>query len=323
MLVLSSIPAIKQLLLNQLQVAIGSHAQAAGITSDGIDRIMTPAAIPLKQLRDDPRVVYRSAIALKLSSLYQLPALDLAEQLVNYLPESPTWGDFKRILEFDVGVTNLGSIDFHLTDRGLANWLQHLTENPLIQPPPHLQRPYPVSPLLAGEGLGVRSREVASKDQEAFRKAIADRKSNTKLSHNLFPVQYAHARCCSLLCLGHSQNLIKIKASGYSILEPNPIPWLNPEGKLYLVQPAERKLIAQLLWLVDELHGAGKPHWMQLAIALSQTMLDFHSSCRIWGEVKTQTPQLVQARLGLVGIARSGLRTILEDIFDAPAPSEL
>jgi arginyl-tRNA synthetase len=298
-------PSIAQVLLGQLQLAIAS------IPSNCSDRILTLPEIPLNRFRDDTQVVYRSAIALKLSSIYQLPALDLAHRVVNYLPASP---------KFTVRAIEPGWIDFRLSDRGLANWLQHL-----IQPSSRLRLPSPCSPLLAGEGLGVRSRGVEGK--QAFGKGISYEKPNSKPPVNLFPVQYAHARCCSVLRLGHSQGLIEIETdaneSAYMLLEPNPIPWLNPEGKLYLVHLAERKLIDRLLWVTDELHSDREPNWRQIAIALSQALLNFHTSCQIWGEVKTQTPQLSQVRLGLVGITRSSLKSLLEDIFQAPAPVEL
>ncbi|MBW4623757.1 MAG: hypothetical protein KME17_30900 [Cyanosarcina radialis HA8281-LM2] len=292
--------SIAQVLLSQLQVAIAS------LLSNCSDRILALPEIPLNRVRDDTQVVYRSAIALKLSSLCQLPALDLAHKIADNLPTSP-----RSTLDFTVRVTLPSWIDFQISDRGLANWLQHL-----IQPSPRLWHP---SPKL-GRGVGGEGREV-------FGNSISDRRLNSKLPLNFFPVQYAHARCCSLLRLGNSQSLIKIETdaneSAYSILEPNPIPWLHPEGKLYLVHSAERKLIAQLLWLTDEFYGAGEHNWRQIAIALSHAMLNFHSSCQIWSEVKTQMPELSQARLGLVGLTRSNLRLLLEDIFRVPAPVEL
>jgi hypothetical protein len=286
--------SIAQVLLGQLQLAIAS------IPSNCSDRILGLPEIPLNRLRDDTQVVYRSAIALKLSALYQLPALDLAHRIVNYLPASPN---------FTIRAIEPGWIDFHPSDRGLANWLQHL-----IGPSPHPNGH--TSP--AGEGTGVGASKVA------FHNRIWYEKLNSKPPVNLFPIQYAHARCCSLLRLGHSQSLIKIEnKSAYNVLEPNPIPWLKPEGKLYLVHSTERKLIDRLLWLVDEFHAVSEPNWRQIAIALSQALLNFHSSCQIWGDVKTQIPQRSQARLGLVGVTRSSLRLLLEDIFQVPAPAEL
>nr|WP_242022405.1 DALR anticodon-binding domain-containing protein [Trichocoleus sp. FACHB-90] len=137
-----------------------------------------------------------------------------------------------------------------------------------------------------------------------------------------FPIQYAHARCCSLLRLGEREGLIRLGVPALTVVEPDVIPWLN-EDSIRLVYPAERALIAQVLGLLDELDGWGQPDWVKLAIALSQTWESFYSECRIFGEVKTQTPHLAQARLGLVAATRSILRSLLQNRLFILAPVEL
>jgi arginyl-tRNA synthetase len=51
--------------------------------------------------------------------------------------------------------------------------------------------------------------------------------------------------------------------------------------------------------------------------------LTFYSQCRIWGEVKTATPQLAQARLGLILATQPLLHLLLQDLLGVPAPLEL
>ncbi len=294
--------AIKPLLLQQLQAAIVLSAQNFGLGTEDFatrDRIhksifnlavpainnIKPEVIPLHQVQDE--MVYKSALALKLASICLSPALDIAHQLVASLRLNQDT-IAQPLLDFTVQVFPPGWIYFYLTDKGIAEWLQNLTQIP---------------PMLGRQ------------EEETSQSPI-----------NLFPVQYAHARCCSLLRLGHQEGLIKLSPDT-KVVAPNPIPWLNADNQLCLVHPAEKRLISQLLGVLDELSQPSKSDLysivVKLAASLSDAMLSFHSSCRIWGEVKTQTPQLAQARLGLVGVTQSVLRLMLQDILDANAPVEL
>lgn len=155
-----------------------------------------------------------------------------------------------------------------------------------------------------------------------------------KDAQNLFPIQYAHARCCSLLRLGHRQGLIELSDSdcqhpNWQIIEPNPIPWLKDDptmkscqGGLWLQHPAERHLIDQLLESCDRISDPNLVNGVKIANTLSHAFETFYSTCRIWGEVKTQTPKLAQARLALVGVTQRVLRSLL-DRLGVMAPSEL
>ncbi|NEO64740.1 MAG: glutamate acetyltransferase, partial [Moorea sp. SIO4G2] len=87
--------------------------------------------------------------------------------------------------------------------------------------------------------------------------------------------------------------------------------------------PAERLLIGQLMDLTDYLSGTESKNWLKLASSVSNAFEQFYRSCRIWGEVKHQTPRLAQARLGLVGVTQVVLRSLLEEQLGVPAPGEL
>jgi hypothetical protein len=256
--------------------------------------------IPLYRFPDDTVVLYRSAIALKLAPLWQLPVLDIAHQLVaSFLTiNQDTTGQI--CLDFSIEVLSSGWIEFRLSDWGLATWLQHgiYAFAPLAPQPPLIKGEY-VSP------------------------------------DKFFPVQYAHARCCSLLRLAHTQGLIKLRdldfnTVSWQLVEPNPIPWLNDDqgadtGQLLLrlVHPAERRLIAHILDVQDVISDQAQLSEVKLATALSIVFERFYSSCRIWGEVKSQTPKLAQARLGLVVLTQALLRSLLQDYLGVPAPIEL
>ena len=294
------------------------------------------AVFPLNRGKDSARVLYVSAIALKLAKTWQQTPQAIAAQLIETLEPL-------CCPNFAVKVAPTGIIELELTDAGLAFWLQRLAQTKL---------PIPESPILSPV-------------------VCADR---------LFPIQYSHARCCSLLRMAHRDRLISIAQPDvatapqiWSLAAPNPIPWLNKGDRLRLVHPAEQSLISQLIAVLDNLapilgnctqnnivgtrhcrllyhSGAtgidintqnsivGTRHcrllyhsgatgidinYLKLADNLSVAFQTFYSQCRIWGEVKIETPKLAQSRLGLVLATQSLLRFILEELLNAIAPLEL
>ena len=301
------------------------------------------AVFPLNRSKDSARVLYVSAIALKLAKTWQQTPQAIAAQLIETLEPL-------CCPNFAVKVVPGGIIELELTDAGLGFWLQRLAQTKL---------PVPESPILSPV-------------------VCADR---------LFPIQYSHARCCSLLRMAHRDRLISIAQPDvatapqiWSLTAPNPIPWLDKGDRLRLVHPAERNLISQLIAVLDNLapilgnctqekpvptqnnivgtrhcrllyhSGAtgidintqnnivGTRHcrllyhsgatgidinYLKLADNLSVAFQTFYSQCRIWGEVKIETPKLAQARLGLVLATQSLLRFILEELLNAVAPLEL
>ncbi len=119
---------------------------------------------------------------------------------------------------------------------------------------------------------------------------------------NLFAIQYAHARCCSLVLQAHREGLIKLKqpvtntSQGFWMyFSPNPLPWLNCDETLRLNHPGECRLIAELIQVVDNIEVPdikGSVKWEKLALNLSQAFEHFWSNCRIWGEVKVTTTRV-------------------------------
>ena len=252
----------------------------------------TIGEIPLNRGKNSVRVVYLSAIALKLAKNWQQTPQVIAAQLVETL-QPLCWPDFT------VKALPAGTIELELTDAGLALWLQRLAQIAL---------PVPEYRILSA---------VVSADR-------------------LFPIQYSHARCCSLLRMAHRDRLISIANLNvttapqiWSLAAPNPIPWIDG-GVVRLIDRAECNLISQLLTVLDNLspiweaENRKKPiDYLKLANALSQAFQTFYSQCRIWGEVKTETPKLAQSRLGLVLATQSLLRFILEELLNTIAPIEL
>lgn len=272
--------------------------------------------IPLHRAKDDNRVLYVSGIALQLSGTMNIPPLEIATALssklvvdvANLVCRGKSSPGVAVSQDFTVQVVPPGWIHLELTDSAIAAWLQSLSqvdlgrwgdEETTTQPPNHPT----TSPPLSG-------------------------------SSRLFAVQYAHARCCSLLRLAHSEGLIMLKEPEpdnsprvFLAVAPNPIPWLNCDQKLRFCHPAERALIAQLVGLVDSLYypcpSRQTVDWEKAALNLSQAFQTFYSCCRIWGEVKIQTLHLAQARLGLIIITQAVLRLLLQDMCGVWAPLEL
>lgn len=298
----SAIAKIKQ------QIAISIKSEMAAVPElSGVE--ITPQAIPLQRLPNHNQIIYRSAIAFKLASS-QPAILDLAQQIRAVLPskngrlsqqqalktlqilQSPPSSPFRKEpelrLNFQVEVVFPGWLEFRLTDHSLAAWLQNLINADFVK--------------LANKPL--------------------------KNTYYCFSVQYAHARCCSLLALAHQQGLIILKDG--QLLEPYPIPWLQDESEaiaqskqLCLVHPAEKRLIALVLDILEAGENLEQRRGLKLALALSQAWEEFFKHCRIWGEVKTQTPKLAQARLGLVAVTQKLLQMLLQDCLGVCAPMEL
>ncbi len=112
----------------------------------------------------------------------------------------------------------------------------------------------------------------------------------------------------------------------WSVIVPNPIPWLNFDGTLRLNHPDEHRLIGELIQVIDSIEFpdiGGSIKWEKVALNLSQAFEKFWSNCRIWGEVKIMSPELAQARLGLLMATQSVLRFVLEEKLGIFAPLEL
>ena len=299
--------AIAHFLRCRLQAAAVLSSQKLGISSFG-QNCLELQAIPLRAVKGGTQVVYVSAIALKLANAWKTAVLDIATLIAAHLlpaDESNHSSTNAALQNFTVKVVPPGWIYLQLSDVGTAAWLQHLA-----QAPPWV-------------GSRWDCEQVSRWDCEQVE----------NYPRRLFDSQYAHARCCSLLRLAHREGIIElaepdlqISPHFWSVKAPDPIPWLDSDQKLRLVHPAERSLIFDLLTLLDDLYCISRSRPIEgekSASNLSQVFLTFYSQCRIWGEVKTENPQLAQARLGLILATQSLLHLLLQDLLGVPAPLEL
>ncbi|MCC5607800.1 glutamate acetyltransferase [Nostoc sp. CHAB 5834] len=261
---------------------------------------------------------------MELSKSQNRKAIELASAIASDI--SGICGDV-----FSIQIVPPGLIHFELTNSMLATWLQSLVEG---------------SGGAGEQGAGSREQGAGEKNfplcplhpaplplHSPLPPAPRPSASSPCPMPNLFAVQYAHARCCSLVLLAHREGLIKLREpvpnnspAFWSVISPNPLPWLNCDGTLRLNHPDERRLIGELIQVVDNIECPdvkGSVKWEKVALSLSEAFEKFWSNCRIWGEVKITSPELAQARLGLLMATQSVLRFVLEENLGVFAPLEL
>jgi hypothetical protein len=257
-----------------------------------------PQSIPLYRAKDSQRILYISPVALQLAKQGSMPPLEIAQAIAQGFRDSqpPALAFPIRTHHWILSVVPPGKLYLELTDPGIAMWLQRALLWD-FQPDP-TPDPGPLPP--SG-------------------------------SPDLFPIQYAHARCCTLLRLAHREGLITLETPAHkgigSVTAPDPIPWLESLTHLKPHHPAERALISRAIATVDALSSplstAQITSRYPVPTLLSQDFLTFHAQCQIWGSVQSQDPNLAQARLGLISITQKILKRLLEKELSSFAPLEL
>lgn len=330
--------AIAPVLLAQLQQAI-PLPWVPGDRSSGSGPLTSPPSIPLYRAKDSQRILYISPVALQLAKQGSMPPLEIAQAIAQGFrdPESGCQrsikthrlkpgatqtkpacagssrkSTFTNRMEYDsmppnrafpiaahhwiLSVIPPGKLYLELTDPGIAIWLQQALLWDFQPDPTPDSEPFPSTESL-----------------------------------DLFPIQYAHARCCTLLRLAHREGLITLETSAHkgigAITAPDPTPWLESPTHLKPHHPAERALISRAIATVDALSSPLSPTQLTsrvpIATLLSQDFLTFYAQCQIWGSVQSQDPNLAQARLGLISITQKLLKCLLEKDLSSFAPLEL
>ncbi|WP_088241613.1 DALR anticodon-binding domain-containing protein [Calothrix rhizosoleniae] len=190
---------------------------------------------------------------------------------------------------FFVHVTPSALIHVVLSDECIATWLANLTS------------------------LGF--------EEELEGNNICDAPELLSSSPALFTAQYIHARCCSLLRLGEQEGLIKLNE-----INCNSISWLNDNQKLRCDRQASHRLIFELIQMVDWIYcdRSGRDvNWEKAVVSLIDAFQSFWSNCRIWGEVKSTSPELAQMRIGLVLATKVVCKLLLSGKLGIIAPQSL
>ncbi|MBE9045904.1 hypothetical protein IQ255_16085 [Pleurocapsales cyanobacterium LEGE 10410] len=239
-------------------------------------------------------IVYSCPIVSLASYLRHSPAI-VTKNLADLLSLNQDNTNHESGLNLQTKITSPGWIEFYLDFKAIASWLER-------------------SQLLI---------ETAADSTVLSTFVVPDRLSKT--SENLFPAQYVHARCCSLLRLGAREKLITLKDANlrtWQIQEPQSISWLDQEQNLWLTKFAEYNLLRQLFAVTDSFAGDFN-NWLKLALNLSSTTVTFLADCRFLGEVKQEFPQRAIARLGLIALTQYWLQRILIEKLGVAAPTEL
>jgi arginyl-tRNA synthetase len=308
-------PALRTLLANRLQKAI--YLQKNVLWAAKLDNQVEPAnhfsaerlypEIPLNLIKAGTQICYVSAIALKLANLSKQSPLKIAQQTaaeLNYSIEAAKATLESKILNrvwqnFTVEIAPSGWIYLHLTEPGLAEWLQVIVNQPLEKGDRQSGTPGTLTADYSGRN-----------------------------STSVFEVLHTHARCCALLRLGMREGLVRLEqvdsaSADWQIDWPNPLPWLNSSQMLRCNHSTELRLITQIASALDYLSciGEAQPFTqsLRMAQALSQDFQEFYAACRIWGEVKATDLALAQVRLGLVLV----LKSLLQVGLKIQAPTEL
>ncbi len=129
--------------------------------------------IPLYKGRDSKRILYISGIALQVSKSHNSQPMEVANGIVSYL--SKTCDGI-----FSIQIIPPGWIHLEVSPPFVAAWLESL----------------------------VMGRNI--KEQKSTEESLT---SNAQIRNpdHLFTIQYAHARCCSLMLLAHREGLIRLK----------------------------------------------------------------------------------------------------------------
>lgn len=257
-------------------------------------------------------IIYACPLGMSLSASLQQPSQTIMEQLsclltVKQNQQELTNQNFSGQLLIEI--VPLGWLNFYLDSQLLANWLQRSLCWSQANKVNHSQ---------------VTDRGTCPLDQAPDR---------------LFPAQYIHGRCCSLLRLGAREEIISLWQDDAAEVLPSPvISWLDSKQKLWFTEPAEYNLLQQLLqmsdsWLdnldylattaVDRGPKYWSKYWTKMVLNLSQLTAIFLAECRFLGEVKQRYPQKAIARLGLIALVKFWLEKILVEKLGVAAPREL
>ncbi|HEY9825391.1 MAG TPA: DALR anticodon-binding domain-containing protein [Stenomitos sp.] len=298
--------SLGQWLADQLATAI---AQLDGKTHSGLVIALPPFSCSTRQFG-----TLASPLLLQLASQRQTTPSLLGTQLISQLTVQAC-SPFKPTFSLQAE----GWLYAHFCDLALAQWLQTLW----CQPPLVFTGR---SPKLEAEAVEIRP--------------------GVSTDPLLFQLQYAHARCWSLLRLAAQEyNLEQPTKQGTPSEYPSGSPWLTKTQLLCLTTPAEQHLLLQLMQFPGsiatqkQIYGIPHRHWMNTATCLeqpldlkrlrrssqtwSEAVLAFYRDCRMFGDLYRHSPDLVRSRITLVSIVQQVLQVILNQFWHIEAPTTL
>lgn len=170
-------------------------------------------------------IIYACPLGMSLSANLQQPPQTIMEQLICLLTVKQNQLDLTNQDLPDqllTEIVSLGWLNFYLDSQLIASWLQ---------------------------------RSLCWSQTNKANNSQATNKGTYPLDQapdHLFPAQYIHGRCCSLLRLGAREGIISFWKDDVAEVAPFPvISWLDSEHKLWFTEKAEYNLLQQLLQMSD------------------------------------------------------------------------
>lgn len=254
--------------------------------------------VPLYQGTDSKKILYISGVAWQISASDRSKVTSLMREIAADLAKTGNG-------MFTVKIVPASGIHIELADTILAAWLHSLTTDASLENNDYINT--------------VKTIPYGYWEQENKHKL-------------LFTAQYSHARCCSLIRLGKRDGLIQLRESTKhqnhhkSFISLQPLPWLDSDQKIRIQQADEVRLVHQLVKMVDDLVFADvkdSVNWETAILKLSAAFENFCCYCRIWGDVKINSLELAQTRLGLLIATQQVFRSVLETKLGVVAAWEL
>ncbi|MFM7408850.1 MAG: DALR anticodon-binding domain-containing protein [Cuspidothrix sp.] len=313
--------AIKQLVTKYLDAAFGVFTNNEKIGGIEIKKV------PVYQGGYNQNILYISTVATGISKSHNSSSREISQVITTITKDIAQYLSQHSDNLFSIKIVPPGEIHLQLFESTLAAWLESLivssqTEDFVVKED-RRQVGGGTRPFLLKEFVPDSQNFIF---QSGGFGADGGHNYADHLSPSSFSIQYAHARCCSLIRHGYQEGLIQLvpTVTGMETTVQS-IPWLNSDQKLYLQHSDESFLIYQLVKVVDDLAmtNGGSRNWEKAGKKLGQAFERFWGSCRIWGEVKINSLELAQARLGLVMATQLVLKSVLEDKLGIIAPREL
>ena len=305
---------LKQILQEQLLQAICSYRQQNKIGNSWDSIIVSmPEKLILcnknnqkiltsqgKKLSSNPDyLVYRCAIAFPLANFSNIKPLDIAQELVDFFPQSNLESLTESYIKILVKVVSPGWIDFEINHSSLGIWLKQLT------------------PKLGFKHINIIPTHSRDENLHLIRE-----------NWSLFGINYYHARCYSLLKLAEREELIQLdnqnfQSLAWQISNPHPIIWFDSAQVFLLNYSEELNLLYSILLILDRLDDLVKNSvslshteakiWIDLGLNLSKAFEQFMISCRFCGEIKHLNTPLAIARVGLIALVQWCLSNLLRE----------
>ena len=156
------------------------------------------------------------------------------QNLCNLASIAQLWSDF------EIGTQRLGWLSFHLSDVGIARWLQ--------QSQTFCEKDHQLSQLFLNQSpLVPLSHSISSLFSKEF-DSVKKNDACVDIQASLWQIQHTHARCCGLLRLWHEAQPINSEMS-----QSAPLPWLTNRHQLRGITPQSWQLIQLLIETADDM----------------------------------------------------------------------